>query len=99
MATIDGLFNSINAKLETPIRTHLKSVYACLTMSILSAAGGAYTHMFTNLLRGGGIGFALLGAGLAFGLFFTQDNGKNRGLRLSISSDLLSFPGLEWVHS
>ena len=22
----------------------------------MSAAGGAYTHMFTNLLRGGGIG-------------------------------------------
>ena len=25
-------------------------------MSIMSAAGGAYTHMFTSLLRGGGIG-------------------------------------------
>ena len=56
MATVDGLFNSINTKLEAPVRTHLKSVYACLTMSIMSAAGGAYTHMFTNLLRGGGIG-------------------------------------------
>ena len=56
MATVDGLFNSINTKLEAPVRTHLKSVYACLTMSIMSAAGGAYTHMFTTLLRGGGIG-------------------------------------------
>ena len=43
---------------ETPVRTHLKSVYACLTMSIMSAAAGAYTHMFTSLLRGGGIGKA-----------------------------------------
>jgi len=93
-ATIDGLFNSINTKLEPPIRTHLKSVYACLTMSIMSAAGGAYTHMFTSLLRGGGIGFALLGAGLAFGLFFTPDNGKNRGLRLSMLLGFAFFSGL-----
>ena len=34
--------------------------------------------MFTDLLRGGGIVFSLLGAGLALGLFFTPDNGKNR---------------------
>ena len=30
------------------------------------------------MLRGGGIVFSLLGAGLALGLFFTPDNGKNR---------------------
>lgn len=94
MATIDGLFNSINTKLETPVRTHLKSVYACLTMSIMSAAAGAYTHMFTSLFRGGGIGFALLGAALAFGLFFTPDNGKNRGLRLSMLLGFAFFSGL-----
>lgn len=94
MATVDGLFNSINTKLEAPVRNHLKSVYACLTMSILSAAAGAYTHMFTNLLQGGGIGFALLGAGLAFGLFFTPDNGKNRGLRLSMLLGFAFFSGL-----
>ena len=35
-------------------------------------------HMFTDLLRGGGIVFSLLGAGLSLGLFFTPDNGKNR---------------------
>ena len=34
--------------------------------------------MFTDLLRGGGIVFSLLGAGLSLGLFFTPDNGKNR---------------------
>jgi len=28
-------------------------------MSIMSAAAGAYTHMFTSLLRGGGIGKSL----------------------------------------
>lgn len=94
MATIDGLFNSINAKLNAPVRTHLKSVYACLTMSILSAAVGAYTHMFTNLLRGGGIGFSLLGAGLVFGLFFTPDDGKNRVLRLAMLLGFAFFSGL-----
>jgi len=94
MATLDGLSNSINTKLEAPVRTHLKRVYACLTMSIMSAAGGAYTHLFTNLLRVGGIGFALLAAALAFGLFFSPDNGKNRGTRLSMLLGFAFFSGL-----
>ena len=34
-------------------------------MSVLSAAAGAYTHLFTNLLRGGGLLFGLAGLGLA----------------------------------
>ena len=40
------------------------------------------------------IGFALLGAALAFGLFFTPDNGKNRGLRLSMLLGFAFFSGL-----
>merc|ERR1712156_1371479 len=67
-ASIDGFFNTFNHKFDAPIRSHLKSVYACLTMSIMSAAAGAYVHLFTNLLRGGGILYALLSMGLVMGL-------------------------------
>jgi len=87
-ASVENFFNSFNMKFEPPVRAHLKNVYASLTMSILSATLGAYVHLATNLLRGGGILFSLLGAGLAFGLYFTQDNGKNRTTRLAM---LLGF--------
>lgn len=88
MATINGFFDTFNTKLETPVRSHLKNVYACLAMSVLSASSAAYVHLFTDLLRGGGIGYALLGFGLAMGLHMTPDNGKNRLQRLAM---LLGF--------
>jgi len=87
-ASVENFFNTFNTKFEPPVRSHLKNVYAALTMSILSATVGAYIHLATDLLRGGGILFALLGAGLAFGLHCTQDNGKNRTTRLAM---LLGF--------
>ena len=70
------------------MRAHLKNVYASLSLSLLSAALGSYVHLYTNLLRGGGILYALLGLGLAMGLHFTPDNGKNRGKRMGM---LLGF--------
>ena len=79
---------------DVPLRTHLKNVYATLALSIMSASVGAYVHLFTNLLRGGGILFALIGAGLAMGLHFTPDNGKNRGQRLSMLLGFAFLSGL-----
>ena len=70
------------------MRSHLKNVYACLTMCLFSASAGAYVHLFTDLLRGGGILCALLGFGLAMGLHMTPDTGKNRLHRLAM---LLGF--------
>jgi len=81
-------------KFEPRVRTHLKNVYATLTMSVMSATAGAYIHLFTDLLRGGGIIFSLLGVGLAFGLFFTPDNGKNRITRLSMLLGFAFLTGL-----
>ncbi len=49
------------------MRSHLKNVYATLTMAVMAAATGAYVHMFTDLLQGGGILLSLVGLGLAFG--------------------------------
>ena len=53
-------------------------------MSVLSAAAGAYVHLFTDLLRGGGLIMGLVSLGLAIGLHMTPDNGKNRGQRLAM---------------
>jgi hypothetical protein len=49
---LKGLFiNSIFVLCrDANIRTHLKSVYASLAMSITSAAAGAYVHLFTDLV-------------------------------------------------
>jgi FtsH-binding integral membrane protein len=88
MATIDNFFNSFNTKFEPHVRTHLKNVYASLTMTVLASTAGAYVHLFTDLLSGGGILCSLLAAGLAFGLFLTPDNGKNRSTRMGM---LLGF--------
>lgn len=93
-ATLDGFFRSFDTKLEAPIKTHLKSVYACLAMTIMSAAAGAYTHLFTNLLRGGGFLFGLLSLGLAFTLYATPDNGKNRNTRLGLLLGFAFMSGL-----
>ena len=84
----------LNISSEGNVRTHLKSVYACLSMSILSAAGGAYVHLFTDLLRGGGLLFGLAGLGLVFGLHMTPDTGKNRGMRLGMLLGFAFLTGL-----
>jgi len=57
-------------------------------MTVLASTAGAYVHLFTDLLSGGGILCSLLAAGLAFGLFLTPDNGKNRSTRMGM---LLGF--------
>merc|ERR1711872_1127494 len=85
-ATVEGFFNTFNTKLEAPVRTHLKNVYASLAMSVLSAAAGAYVDV--NVARLGGLATSLLGLALASALYFTADNGKNRLQRLAL---LLGF--------
>jgi len=93
-ASVDNFLNSFNTKFEAPVRAHLKNVYASLTMSILAASAGAYVHLFTELLQGGGLMFSLLGAGLALGLFMTPDNGKNRGMRMGMLLGFAFLTGL-----
>ena len=52
---------------EAPVRSHLKNVYATLTMAVMAAAAGAYVHVCTDILQGGGILLSLVGLGLALG--------------------------------
>ena len=63
-------------------------------MTIVSASAGAYTHLFTNLLRGGGLLYGLLGFGLAMALYATPDNGKNRSTRMALLLGFAFFSGL-----
>lgn len=78
---------------EKPVRTHLVNVYACLTLSMVAAAVGAYVHMYTNFLSAG-ILPALGGTGLLLALMYTQDNGKNHSLRISYLVGFAFFTGL-----
>ena len=70
------------------MRSHLKTVYVYLTMSVLSATAGAYLHMVNGLFWNFGLLGALASMGLVMGLHFTPDNGKNRGQRTAM---LLGF--------
>jgi len=80
--TVQSFMRSFNNNLEEPVRQHLRNVYACLTMSTVAAAAGAYVHMFTQWMSGGLL--TLLGStALLIVLMATPDNGKNRQLRLS----------------
>ena len=36
---------------DGPTRSHLKNVYAALTLSMFLAAGGAGVHLFTDVLK------------------------------------------------
>nr|BAN20324.1 bax inhibitor [Riptortus pedestris] len=78
---------AFNAKIEEPIRVHLRNVYACLTMATISAAFGAYVDLYTNILSNSL--FTLIAAiGFLTALNCTRDNGKNQIMRLSF---LLGF--------
>jgi len=93
-ASVENFFRSFNYKFEPSVRSHLKNVYATLTMSIMSAALGSYVHLYTNMLQGGGILFSLLGMGLAIGLYAYPDNGKNRKTRFGMMLGFAFLTGL-----
>ncbi|XP_003488282.1 probable Bax inhibitor 1 [Bombus impatiens] len=92
-AVLNTFVNSFTKKLEPPVRQHLKNVYGCLSMSMLSAAGGVYIHMFSELLRANLL-TTLATLGLLFTLINTPDNGKNQKLRLSYLLGFAFFSGL-----
>ncbi|XP_043593960.1 probable Bax inhibitor 1 [Bombus pyrosoma] len=92
-AVLNTFVNSFTKKLEPPVRQHLKNVYGCLSMSMLSAAAGVYIHMFSELLRANLL--TTVGTlGLLFTLINTPDNGKNQKLRLSYLLGFAFFSGL-----
>lgn len=69
------------------MRQHLTNVYACLALSTVVAGIGAYVDLVTSLSSTNFIA-AIVGVGFLLGLTSTQDNGKNRYMRLGL---LLGF--------
>lgn len=79
-AVLNNFMNSFTNRLEAPVRQHLKNVYACLAISTLAAAAGAYVHLYTDVLQDNllpSLGTLVL----CFALGTTPDNGKNTKLR------------------
>ncbi|XP_034176690.1 bax Inhibitor-1 [Osmia lignaria lignaria] len=92
-AVLNNFVNSFTNRLESPVRQHLKNVYGCLSLSTLSAAAGAYIHLYTELLEANLL--TTLGTfGLLFALISTPDNGKNQKLRLSYLLGFAFLSGL-----
>ncbi|KAK3932536.1 putative Bax inhibitor 1 [Frankliniella fusca] len=91
--TVESFFRSFGTNLEAPVRQHLRNVYACLTMSTISAAAGAYVHMFTQWMSGGLL-TVLASTALIVLLLSTPDTGKNRQLRLSYLLGFAFFSGM-----
>lgn len=92
-ALLNTFVNSFTNKLESPVRQHLKNVYGCLSMATVSAAAGAYVHLFTELLQANLL--TTLGTfGLLYSLINTPDNGKNQKLRLSYLLGFAFMSGL-----
>lgn len=91
---INTFINSFNNKLETPVKQHLKNVYACLAMSTLAAGVGASLHLFTNILQAGLL--SAIGALVCFFLLIStpDDNGKGMTKRVGY---LLGFSALSGV--
>lgn len=85
--------NSFSSKLEEPVRTHLKNVYACLSISTVAAAVGAYVHMYTDVLSAGLL-TVIAAVGFLFALMSTPDTGKNRRLRISFLLGFAFFSGM-----
>lgn len=74
------------------MRAHLKNVYACLTLSSMAAAMGAYVHMYTVIASAGLL--TMLGAfGCLIALMATPDNGKNTQLRIGFLLGFAFFSG------
>ncbi|KAG7207443.1 hypothetical protein KM043_009085 [Ampulex compressa] len=92
-AAFKSFVNSFSNRLETPVRQHLKNVYGCLSLSTVSAAAGAYIHMYTQLLQANFL--TTIGTfGFLFALISTPDNGKNQKLRLGYFMAFAFLSGL-----
>ena len=92
-ALLNTFVNSFTNRLESPVRQHLKNVYGCLSLSTVSAAMGAYMHLYTEFLQANLL--TTLGTfGLLFALISTPDNGKNKKLRLSYLLGFAFLSGL-----
>jgi len=80
-------------RLEKPIRVHLKNVYSCLAIAMLSAAVGGYVHLFTRMFEGG-ILSCLASIGLLILLALTPNTKENQIKRLGMLTGFAFFTGI-----
>lgn len=81
------------SSLDGQTKSHLKNVYAALSMSTLVAAGGAGVHIFTDLMKGGFLA-GIVGIGLLIALGMTANEPKNQMLRMGYLSGFAFSTGL-----
>ncbi|XP_012540498.1 bax inhibitor 1 [Monomorium pharaonis] len=90
---LNAFFNSFSTTLNSPVKQHLKNVYGCLSLSTVSAAAGAYVHMYTQLLQANLL--TTIGTmGLLIALMSTPYDGKNQKLRLGYLLGFTFLSGL-----
>lgn len=89
----NDFFKTLDQKLEPPVKSHLKQVYATLALATFAAGVGSYIHLFTSLLSGSYLS-ALGAMGFGIALSMSPDNGKNVQKRLSYLMGFAACTGL-----
>jgi len=88
MSTLTNL-----SHLSKGTKNHLKNVYACLSLSLLCAAGGAYLNMMMHFIVGGGFLPLIVTFGCMMWLHATPHTPENLIKRLAILSGLAFLIG------
>ncbi|XP_042903365.1 bax inhibitor 1 [Parasteatoda tepidariorum] len=91
--SMDSFFRTLNLKMEPQLQSHMKNVYSCVALSTLSAAFGAFIHIFTGILSGGFLS-AIGSFGCMMALMSTRDDGKNTTTRLGLLLGFAFLSGL-----
>ncbi|KAK6166575.1 hypothetical protein SNE40_023232 [Patella caerulea] len=87
----EALFKFDN--LEGYVQKHLKNVYGCLGIGMLSAAVGAYIHVFTNLMQAGLL-TAIGSIGLMIWLASIRHSKETQGKRMAIFCGFTFLSGI-----
>lgn len=80
--------------IEERVQTHLKSVYSCLFLAVLSASAGAYANSFLGLMQEAGFITALVTIGLIFWLKSVPHEPKNVAKRVGILCGIGALTGI-----
>jgi len=85
-----GKFDHIDAT----VQTHLKSVYSCLFIALLSATAGAYVNTFMGFMQEAGFLTAIASIGLIFWMKATPHEQKNVPKRIGMLAGIGALTGM-----
>eukprot|EP01135_Chromosphaera_perkinsii_P004152 Nk52_evm59s270 gene=Nk52_evmTU59s270 len=80
--------------LTPEIQNHLKNVYASLAIALFCASAGAYVHVYTNILQGGGFLGLLATIGCLVMVMMTPNTPETSTLRFAYFCGFGFFKGL-----